>query len=94
MTDKMANWCISKLQHKAKVFTASPTTSPPIIVYNGDIVKSDFSVLQEFKIELQDAIKAFEEKIPERLKDWYPESEEKVWDLVHPSLFPLIYGHT
>lgn len=27
-------------------------------------------------------------------KDWHPGSGEKVLDLVHPSLFPLVYGQT
>ncbi|KAF8202924.1 hypothetical protein BJ912DRAFT_942328, partial [Pholiota molesta] len=36
----------------------------------------------------------FEAKIPERLKDWHPWSDGKVWNLVHPSLFPLVYGRT
>lgn len=27
-------------------------------------------------------------------KDWHPGSDEKVLDLVHPSLFPLVYDRT
>jgi hypothetical protein len=63
-------------------------------VYNGDVVKSDSAVSVELKTALQDAVKVFQDKVPERLKDWHPGSSEKVWDLVHPSLFPLIYGRT
>jgi hypothetical protein len=32
--------------------------------------------------------------VPPRKKDWHPGSDEKVLDLVHPSLFPLVYGRT
>lgn len=94
MTNKMVDWCISELRHKATFFAASLASPPPIIVYDGNVIKSDFAVSQELKLELQRAVIAFEERIPERLKDWHPNSEEKVWDLVHPSLFPLVYGRT
>lgn len=32
--------------------------------------------------------------VPEHLKDWHPGSKKQVLDLVHPSLFPVIAGHT
>ena len=90
----MADWCIEELRHKATLIPEAPSTAPPIIVFNGDVVKSDAIVSAEFKKALQDAVKIFQEKIPERLKDWHPGSDEKVLDLVHPSLFPLVYGRT
>jgi hypothetical protein len=90
----MADWCIEELRHKATLVPAAPGTAPPLIVFNGDVVKSDAMVSAEFKKALQDAVKIFQDKIPERLKDWHPGSDEKVWDLVHPSLFPLVYGRT
>ncbi|TFK36202.1 hypothetical protein BDQ12DRAFT_725247 [Crucibulum laeve] len=34
------------------------------------------------------------ENVPEREKDWHPGSGERVLDLVHPSLFPLVYGRS
>jgi Protein of unknown function (DUF4246) len=34
------------------------------------------------------------ELVPDSQKDWHPGSDEQVLDLVHPSLFPLIYGVT
>lgn len=27
-------------------------------------------------------------------RDWHPGSDQKVLDLVHPSLFPLVYGRS
>ena len=34
------------------------------------------------------------ESVPDSEKDWHPGSDGKVLDLVHPSLFPVIYGLT
>lgn len=34
------------------------------------------------------------ETVPEKYKDYHPGSGQKVLDLVHPSLFPLIYGQS
>ena len=89
----MADWCIEELRYKATLVPEAPATPPPLVVYNGDVVKSD-TVSPELKTALQDAVKVFQDKIPEKLKDWHPGSNERVWDLVHPSLFPLIYGRT
>jgi hypothetical protein len=90
----MADWCIDELRYKATLVPEAPARPPPLVVYNGDVVKSDTAVSPELKTTLQDAVKVFQDKIPERLKDWHPGSEGKVWDLVHPSLFSLIYGRT
>lgn len=37
------------------------------------------------------AIKSLE-MVPPEQQDWHPGSDEKVLDLVHPSLYPLMYG--
>ena len=34
------------------------------------------------------------EQIPDKAKDWHPDSNEQVLNLVHPSLFPLVYGQS
>ena len=34
------------------------------------------------------------EEVPAELQDWHPGSDEKALDLVHPSLFPLVYGRS
>lgn len=64
------------------------------VVYNGEVVKSDNALPADYRASLQNALNDFEKRIPERLKDWHPGTDNKVWDLVHPSLFPLIYGRT
>lgn len=57
------------------------------------VVKSDTTVSPELKAQLRIACKPLED-IPTSLKDWHPGSDGKVLDLVHPSLFPLIYGRS
>ncbi|KAF8885249.1 hypothetical protein CPB84DRAFT_1788521 [Gymnopilus junonius] len=95
VTEKMANWCMEELVHKARMVPNLPAIPPPVFVYNGDVFKWDkFSGSAKLKADLQKAVRKFEEKIPENMKDWHPNSGGKVWDLVHPSLFPLVYGRT
>lgn len=45
------------------------------------------------KQELRDAVKPLED-VPEDQKDYHPGSDNQVIDLVHPSLFPVVYGRT
>ncbi len=89
----MVDWCLAELRHKASLIPEG-SVPPPIVVYNGDVVKSDSALSVDFKAALQNAANDFESRIPDRLKDWHPGTDKKVWDLVHPSLFPLVYGRT
>lgn len=93
-TPNMADWCIDELRHIASIYSASPGDPPPIFVYNGDVVKSDTAVSPELKQAFQEEVGRFEAAVPEKFKDWHPGSDGKVLDLVHPSLFPLVYGRT
>ncbi|KDR71066.1 hypothetical protein GALMADRAFT_127278 [Galerina marginata CBS 339.88] len=89
VSEQMVNYIVEELRYKAGVFAETGATS----VYTGDVVKSDSAVPKSVKIGLQTAVKVLED-IPKKHKDWHPGSDEKVLDLVHPSLFPLIYGTT
>jgi Protein of unknown function (DUF4246) len=89
ITPGMVNWCIAELQWKAEVFRKSGV----VTVYTGDVVKSDSAVPESLKNALREAIKPLED-VPDLHKDWHPWSDEKVLDLVHPSLFPLVYGRS
>jgi hypothetical protein len=62
-----------------------------VTVYNGDVVKSDLAIPEDLKHSLRAAVRPLED-IPEKYKDYHPGSGGKVVDIVHPSLFPLIYG--
>lgn len=88
-TEAMLDWVIEELKYKAKIFKATGAVS----VYNGDVVKSDTAITQSLKESLRAAVKPLEE-IPEIHVDYHPGSDSKVIDLVHPSLFPLIYGRS
>ena len=94
ITQSMLDWCVAELQRNASKLPPDSAQWPPTFVYDGDVYKSDVAISPELKRELQEAVKAFEAKIPQRQKDMHPESNEKVWNLVDPSLFPLIYERT
>ncbi|KAJ2927367.1 hypothetical protein H1R20_g9729, partial [Candolleomyces eurysporus] len=89
ISEPMFTYCIEELQFRAKEHPNSPNGA--IRVYNGDVYKSDTAVSEETKLALQKAVQVLED-IPASQKDWHPGSDGKVLDLVHPSLFPLIYG--
>lgn len=90
----MVDWCIAELKYIVENDIRDHENPPPVRVFNGDVYKSDTALSSEFKKRLQDAVRMFEAKIPDSEKDWHPRSDEKVLDLVHPSLFPVVYGRT
>jgi hypothetical protein len=55
------------------------------------VVKSDIAVATDLQGALREHVKPLED-VPENQKDWHPGTNETVLDLVHPSLFPLVYG--
>ena len=85
----MMNWVIEELRYKAKLFEDIGA----VVVYTGHVVKSDSVVPESLKLELQAAVAELED-VPDKRKDWHPGSNGKVLDLVHPSLYPLVYGRT
>jgi hypothetical protein len=89
VTQEMVDWVIAELRYKAQIFK----TVGALSVYDGDVAKSDTAVRIEVKKALQAAVNDLED-IAEVYKDYHPGSDGRVLDLVHPSLFPLIYGRT
>ncbi|KAG6909615.1 hypothetical protein DXG01_016397 [Tephrocybe rancida] len=89
VTEAMANWCIAELRYKTKVLEKTGAIS----VFNGDVVKSDTAIPPTLKEVLRAAVAPLE-KVPTELQDWHPGSDKKVLDLVHPSLYPLVYGRS
>jgi hypothetical protein len=86
----MVNWIIAELRYKAKIFKE---ISGVVSIFNGDVVKSDLVILKDIQESLKSAVQKLGD-IPETLKDYHPGSDGKVLDLVHPSLFPLMYGRS
>jgi len=80
---------ILELREKAKFHERTGMT----IVFDNDacVVKSDVSVPSTLKNAIKKAVEPLE-NVPNDEKDWHPGSDGKVLDLVHPSLFPLVYG--
>lgn len=65
----------------------------PSLDLDAAVIKSDTIVHSDLKEALRAAAAPLED-VPDRLKDRHPGSDGKVLDLVHPSLFPLIYGRS
>src|ERR1700722_7913424 len=89
MTERMFSYCINELRHKSKLFREMGT----VTAYDADVVKSDNAIPSSLKMALRAAVAPLED-IPAFYRDWHPGSNETVLDLVHPSLFPVIYGKT
>ncbi|KAA8893383.1 hypothetical protein FN846DRAFT_788030 [Sphaerosporella brunnea] len=85
----MADWCIDELRHHAAEFSRTGYS----VALCGDVVKSDSAVPQQLREKLV-AAAARLENVPPHKKDWHPGSDGMVLDLVHPSLFPLVYGRS
>ncbi|RAK95595.1 DUF4246 domain-containing protein [Aspergillus ibericus CBS 121593] len=85
----MFDYCVQELRDKATYFQASHMVS----VWDSDraIVKSDTVVTPTLASSLRQNVQALED-VPDQWKDWHPGSNQQVLDLLHPSLFPLIYG--
>ncbi|TWU79166.1 hypothetical protein ED733_008872 [Metarhizium rileyi] len=89
-TAAMADACIVETRRKAKLF--EKTGLIPVYDYSACVIKSD-AVSAELFHKLKKAAMSLE-NVPESQKDWHPGSHGKVLDLVHPSLWPLVYGRT
>jgi hypothetical protein len=97
-TDNMFQFCLQELRDKATIYdttTIDKTCIAGGIVSIFDtaaaVFKADDRVPASVVEALRDAVTKFED-VPEDEKDWHPGSNELVLDLVHPSLWPLVYG--
>ncbi|EMT73475.1 hypothetical protein FOC4_g10000837 [Fusarium odoratissimum] len=90
-TSAMADACISELRNKAELYEKAGLM--PVYDYTTTVIKSDSLLTPDLAKALQEGVKPLED-VPSELKDWHPNSKEQVLDLVHPSLWPLIYGRS
>ena len=65
----------------------------PALDANAVAYKSDTTIHTELLEDLKAAVFPLEGVLNNE-RDWHPRSSNKVLDLVHPSLFPLVYGRT
>jgi hypothetical protein len=80
-----------ELRAKAEHFKRTGIT--PTLDATFSVAKSDGIVPPELHSALREAftrLKADQASRP----DWHPNSDEKVQDLVHPSMYPLVYGRS
>ncbi|KAI1351910.1 hypothetical protein F5Y01DRAFT_324779 [Xylaria sp. FL0043] len=89
MTEKMFDYCIRELRDKVQGYQNAGLLS--ILDAEVEVVKSD-SVIPSSLLDLLKAGVQPLEDVPDHQKDWHPRSDGKVLDLLHPSLFPMVYG--
>ncbi|KAH7129543.1 hypothetical protein B0J13DRAFT_453387 [Dactylonectria estremocensis] len=88
-TETMADAVLIELVKKAEMY--EQTGLIPVMDYGAYAIKSDSLLDDELKNALIAAVAPLEH-VPESRQDWHPGSDGKVLDLVHPSLWPLVYG--
>lgn len=87
VTTAMMDWIIQELQWKATGYQNTGI----VTAYDAGVVKSDMAIPKDLQQRLREAVNRLEAASE---KDYHPGSDMKVVDLVHPSLFPLIYGRS
>ncbi|KAF2106544.1 hypothetical protein BDV96DRAFT_507694 [Lophiotrema nucula] len=91
MNETTFDCCIDELRSKAKYYENSdiiPTLDACASVAKSDrLIPSD---LQEALRNAFDTLKTHQSSAP----DWHPNTNEQVQDLVHPSMYPLVYGRS
>ncbi|KAL4993640.1 hypothetical protein BDV10DRAFT_189787 [Aspergillus recurvatus] len=89
VTEPMVDYILRELEWKASEYARTGI----VTAFDPGVVKSDTAIPQDLQEKLRAAVRPLEE-ISEEEKDYHPGSDMKVVDLVHPSLFPLVYGQT
>ncbi|KAL2865011.1 DUF4246 domain-containing protein [Aspergillus lucknowensis] len=89
VTPRMMDYILEELQWKAEEYKKTGI----VTAYDPGVVKSDVAIPRDLQEALRKAVAPLED-VPEEEKDYHPRSDKKVVDLVHPSLFPLVYGRT
>ncbi|KAL8658464.1 MAG: hypothetical protein Q9202_007558 [Teloschistes flavicans] len=84
----MVDWAIAEVKYKAKL-----STEIDCIEALDGIWKSDTIVKEELRRALMKAVQPLED-VPEKERDWHPGSNDQVLNLVHPSIYPLVYGQS
>ncbi|KAH9896247.1 hypothetical protein F4778DRAFT_783527 [Xylariomycetidae sp. FL2044] len=92
ISEKAFDYCIDELRSKAKFFERTK------LVFTLDsaencVIKSDEAIDQA----LRDSFKAAFDKLrtdQQENIDWHPRSNDMVQDLVHPSMYPFVYGQS
>ncbi|CEL03968.1 hypothetical protein ASPCAL05103 [Aspergillus calidoustus] len=89
LTDRSWQWVMHELRYRAKQ-RGEHGKHAPIPVFETDVVESDYAVPVSLKEALRAAVSVLE-NVPEAGKDYHPWANEQVLDLIHPSLFLLVF---
>ncbi|PYI15988.1 hypothetical protein BO99DRAFT_294313, partial [Aspergillus violaceofuscus CBS 115571] len=89
LTTEMLDWIFEELQYKAELFFCENLVK----AFDEGVMKSDSIVPEDLRLALLAAVSPLDD-VPENKKDYRLSSDRKIVDLVHPSLYPLVYGRT
>ena len=85
------DWCLRELREKAEFFAEYGFVKT---LETGSVcAKADDLIDTGLRDDLLAGVANLLD-VEENSKDWHPGSDQKVLNLVHPSLFPLTYGRT
>lgn len=84
----MIDWIIDEVKWKVDHYLATGH----VVVFDPGVVRSDIAISEELENALRDGVRKLEDILTE--KDYHPGSGDRVVDLVHPSLSPVVFGRT
>ncbi|RMJ21872.1 hypothetical protein PHISP_07263 [Aspergillus sp. HF37] len=87
VTERMMDYILAELRWKTQEYKNTRILES----YDPGVVKSDTAIPRDILQTLQDLARSLEQEGP---KDYHPKSDNKVVNLVHPALFPLVFGRT
>ncbi|XWW92309.1 hypothetical protein V2A60_000232 [Cordyceps javanica] len=92
ITARAFEYCIDELRNKAKYFRDTGLI-PTLDSSRFCVVKSDLLFSESLRLSL---VKAFDILRADQAEDidWHPQSNDMVQNLVHPSMYPFVYGKT
>lgn len=91
ISDKAFDWCIKELRDKSKQFEENKFVR--VLDSEAKCVKSDLLISEQLANDLKRAVRPLL-AVGDNEKDWHPNSDSKVLNLVHPSLYPLVNGRS
>ncbi|KFA52316.1 hypothetical protein S40293_00605 [Stachybotrys chartarum IBT 40293] len=91
LSEEAFEFCIRELRVKA-AYVQRTGLVPTLDALERAVVKSDSLVGQGLKTRLRDIFSQLRADQQSKGLDWHPRTNETVLDLVHPSLYPFVYG--
>ncbi|KAB8262911.1 hypothetical protein BDV32DRAFT_136325 [Aspergillus pseudonomiae] len=88
ITPDMMRWIMGEVKWKAQKYSSTSH----VVVFDSGVVKSDTAISDELQNALKEGVRILEDSLTG--KDYHPGSDDKVADLVDPSLFPVVFNRT